>query len=284
LRPPRSPPRRPISRRFTASRPGETADRGAEHLRFAVAPAPPQKEITNVTTPTLEFYLPPKDKNTGAAMIVLPGGGFTSLKMDYEGEDAAAWMSSIGVAGIVLKYRVPKQGADRYVAASQDAQRSISLVRSRAAEWGIDPAKIGIFGFSAGSIAGAVVETHYDERMYPAIDEIDKTSCKPDFAALIYPGTVLVDGKLLPDIRYTKESPPTFIAVADADHTEFSIALYQAMKAAGVPSELHIYADGAHGFGMRPGPEPHTSWPLRLEDWMRWRKIIPRAEEPAPTK
>jgi acetyl esterase/lipase len=256
--------------------PGETAAIGPERLRISVPPATPQKEVFDVSTPAIEIYRPSGSTNTGAAMIVLPGGGFSVLKMDYEGEDCAVWLNSIGVTGIVLKYRVPqRQGApSRYWPALQDTQRAISFVRSRAAEWNVDPNRIGIVGFSAGSVVGAVAENNFEKRSYESVDDVDKISCRPDFAALVYPGALVQDGKLIPEIQVSKESPPTFIAIANNDNTESSVALYSSLKKAGVSAELHIYADGAHGFGMRPSTQPHATWPNRLQDWMNNQGLL----------
>ena len=159
--------------------------------------------------------------------------------MDYEGEDVAAWLNTLGVTGIVLKYRVPgREGEPQHVPALQDAQRSLSLVRSRAAEWGIDPSRLGMLGFSAGAHLTAAASTNFDKRAYEPIDEIDKQSCRPDFAVVIYPGGVFdkAKGELAPEIRVTKETPPTFIVQANDDrvNSENSVFYYLALKHAGV--------------------------------------------------
>jgi acetyl esterase/lipase len=254
--------------------PGETNQLGAERVRVSTSPLP-KKEVFNVSTPQLEVFRPAPDKNTGTAIIVCPGGGFSELMMDYEGEDCAAWLNTIGVTGIVLKYRVPQRpGQPRYWAALQDAQRAISLVRSKAGDWDIAQDRIGMLGFSAGGIMAAAAECNFDKRRYAATDDVDKVSCRPDFAVLVYPGTMLQDGQLAPDFQVSKDAPPTFITLAHGDITENSVLFYLSLKKAGVPAELHIYADGAHGFGMRPGDEPHVTWTARLHDWLNYRGLL----------
>lgn len=255
--------------------PGESQQIAPERVRISVPPAKPQKEITNVSEPALEIFPAPRSNNTGVSLIILPGGGFGSLKMDYEGEDFAVWANTIGVTGIVLKYRVPqRQGMPRHMAVLQDLQRSISLVRSKASELGIDPNKIGVTGFSAGGIAAVYAQTSYEKRSYEAVDDIDKVSCKPDFSVLIYPGTITQNGKLFEDIKPTKDGPPTFIAVAHNDATANAVQFYIALKEAGVSTEMHIYASGVHGFGMFPSEEPHGTWTARLTEWLKYQKLL----------
>lgn len=259
--------------------PNESQQIGPERVRVSNGPPRPQKEITNVSEPALLIFPAPRSNNTGVSMIILPGGGFGSLKMDYEGEDFAAWANTVGVTGIVLKYRVPiRQGLPRHQPALQDLQRSISLVRSKAADLGVDPNKIGVAGFSAGAIAAVYAQTNFEKRAYEAIDDIDKISCKPDFSVLIYPGTILQNGKLFDDIKVTKDTPPTFIAVSHADNTMNAVQFYIALKEAAVPTEMHVYASGVHGFGMFPSDEPHGSWTARLTEWLKFQKLT----TPAP--
>src|SRR5262249_1202648 len=159
------------------------------------------------------------------------------------------WLSTIGVTGIVVKYRVPqRQGLPaRYTARTQDAERAVSMVRARAKEWNLDPNRVGLLGFSAGGIAVAEAEVNFDKRSYEAVDDVDKVSCRPDFVMLIYPGTIVENGKLLSDINVPKNAPPTFIAIANSDKTENAVLMYMAMKQAGISTEMHIYADGEHG-------------------------------------
>jgi acetyl esterase/lipase len=262
--------------------PGDTMQLGAERVRNSTNAAGPQKEVFDVSVPTLEIFRPAKEKDTGVSIVIIPGGGFGVLKMDYEGEDCATWLNTIGVTGIVLKYRVPQRPAapNRYFAALQDTQRAMSVVRAHAAEWNLDPKRVGLLGFSAGSVVGAVAESNYDKRSYASVDDVDKTSCRPDFSALIYPGQIVEkDGTLISDVTVSKQTPATFIAVADSDKTENAVAVYTALKKAGVSAELHIYADGEHGFGMRPTTQPHGTWNVRFEEWMVNQGILKGTEK-----
>ena len=242
------------------------------------------KKVTNVTRPTLTVFRPDKDKDVGAAVIVCPGGGYKSLMMDYEGEDVARWLTTLGVTGIVLKYRLPApEGTPRWAPALQDAQRSVSLVRSKAAEWGIDPQRIGVLGFSAGGHLSAAVSTNFDKRTYDAVDDVDKSSCRPDFAVLVYPGGVLEKGadgkpteKLSAEVRVTPQTPPAFIVMADNDPVNpvNAVTYYLALKHAGVPAELHVYSAGGHGFGIKKTDKPAATWPERCAEWMRGQGIL----------
>jgi len=246
------------------------------------APTKDAKWITNVTKPTLTIFRPAKDKNTETAILICPGGGYWNLAWDLEGEEVAAWLNTIGVTGIVLKYRVPRRPdqPERLPAPGPllDAQRAISLVRSHAAEWGIDPGRVGIIGFSAGGHLAIATATHFDKRGYEPSDEIDKASCRPDFAGAIYPG-YLIEQKspgvelnkdvLAPYIRIPKETPPIFLVHASDDPVagaENSAVMYLALKRANVPAELHVYAQGGHGFGVRKNPCP--VWTDRFVDWL----------------
>jgi acetyl esterase/lipase len=258
--------------------PGETGE-----FKDEVAPTKPgekpSRKVTSVATPTLAVYRPTKEKNTGVAVIVCPGGGYSALMMDYEGEDAATWLNTLGVTGIVLKYRVPqRKGVPRYLPALQDAQRSISIVRSRAREWGIDEKKIGMLGFSAGGHLTAAAATNFDKRAYDAIDDIDKASARPDFGVVVYPGGVVERGKdaLSPEIKVTAQTPPMFIVQANDDrvNSENSVFLYLALKRANVPAELHIYSSGGHGFGLKPSDKPASTWPQRCAEWMTSQGIL----------
>src|SRR5579884_695573 len=243
--------------------------------------------ITNVSKPTLSVFRPDKDKDTGACVIVCPGGGYNMLAWDHEGEEVAAWLNSIGVTGIVLKYRVPRrpdQPKDKPpIGALQDAQRALSLVRSKAKEWKIDPHRIGILGFSAGGHLAAWASTRFDQRAYKAtdtwpLDDIDKVDCRPDFAVLIYPGYLAERDKevLNPDIRVRKDCPPMFLVHANNDPVtpENSVRMYLALKRAGVPAEMHIYASGGHGFGMRPSDKPCSTWPKRCAEWLQSQGLL----------
>jgi acetyl esterase/lipase len=265
---------------FTGKVPGETKPIPDEKFEQQK----PTRLLHNVSKPTLTVFRPAKDKDTGAAVIVAPGGGYNILAWDHEGLDVAAWLNSIGVTGIVLKYRVPRR-ADHPKAPLQDAQRAVSLVRSKATEWGLDPKRIGMLGFSAGGHLAAVTATNFDQRAYEPIDAIDKVGCRPDFAVLVYPGLVVSKGKdeLAPEVRVSKDAPPMFFAHCSDDKVvpENSIMLYLALKKVGVPAEMHIYAAGGHGFGLdRAKYAPANAWPKRCEEWLRTQGLLKVAGAP----
>ncbi len=264
--------------------PGETVAIGEEKIDRQ--PSGAVTGITNVSTPTITVYRPAREKDTGVAVVVAPGGGYNQLAMGHEGDDVAAWLNSIGITGVVLKYRVPRR-ADQPkdqppIGALQDAQRAISMVRSKASEWGLDSARIGMLGFSAGGHLTAWASTNSDKRAYDPIDAIDKVSCRPDFAAMIYSGGVLLRGsstELSPEIRISSTTPPCFLAHAGDDRVspENSVRMYLALKQAGVPADLHIYAKGGHGFGLRPSKNPASTWPARCEEWLRSQGLLERS-------
>ena len=261
--------------------PGDKTDIGAEKVTESKPGEFPVERITNVSLPTLTIFKPAKDLDTGAAVIVAPGGGYSILAWDLEGVEVARWLNSIGVTGIVLKYRVPRRPGSPPGAppqAEMDAQRAVSLVRSKAKELGIDPKRIGILGFSAGGHLTAWTCTNFDKRSYEPADAADNESCRPDFAVLIYPAYLAAkDGDgLAADIRVTKATPPTFIAVAanDGISAEGSARLFLALKRAGVPAELHEYASGGHGFGLRPSDKPCSTWPKLCAAWMKARGLL----------
>jgi acetyl esterase/lipase len=268
--------------------PGEKGAVGEEHF---VEPKAGQKStvkrLTNVSKPTLTIFRPEKSKDTGAAVVIAPGGGYSILAWDLEGEEVARWLNSIGVTGIVLKYRVPRRPDDRKdkppVGPLQDAQRALSLVRSKAAELGIDPKRIGMLGFSAGGHLTAATSTNFDRRAYEPIDAVDKVSCRPDFTVLIYPAYLVAKDKteLSPEIRVSAETPPTFLIHAGDDgvSAENSVRYYLALKQAKVPAELHVYASGGHGFGLRPSAHPASTWPKRCEEWLKSRGLLEPAKK-----
>ena len=221
--------------------------------------------LTNVSVPTVAIFKPKPEVDTGAAVVIAPGGGHTILAYDLEGTEVATWLNSIGLTGIVLKYRVPGRDPDkRWLAAAQDGQRAMSLVRGRADEIGIDPDRIGIIGFSAGGTPvryAALVK----ERLYAPVDRYDAVSFRPDFAAPIYSGGV-PEGATI-----TAECPPFFMVIAhdDRDRSVAVAELYIALKQSDVSAELHIYESGGHGYGLRKTELPVTTWPDRMEEWMR---------------
>ncbi|HVK10514.1 MAG TPA: alpha/beta hydrolase [Gemmataceae bacterium] len=259
--------------------PGEKGNIGAEMRQPPKAGEnPPVVRLTNVTKPTVTVYKPAKEKDTGAAVVIAPGGGYTILAYEHEGTQVAEWLQSIGVTGVLLKYRVPRRPdapkGEPPVWALQDAQRAMSLTRSKAAEWGIDPKRIGMLGFSAGGHLTAWTATNPDKRAYDAIDDVDKVSSRPDFAVLIYPGGMIdrqSKDRLAPEIRVSKETPPCFLAVAynDAGPLDSSLKMLAALKDNQVSAELHVYSAGGHGFGMRASDKPHAAWPARCAEWLR---------------
>jgi acetyl esterase/lipase len=246
--------------------------------------------LTNVTKPTITVFRAPAAKSNGTAVVVAPGGGYSHLAWDHEGEQVARWLNSLGVSAFVLKYRVPRrpgQSKDEPPPhALADAQRALSLVRNKATVFDIDPERIGMLGFSAGGHLTAWTSTNFDQRGYDTVDDADRISCRPNFAVLIYPGGVIKRGtiELSPEIRVTASTPPTFLAHANNDPVspENSVAYYLALKKAGVPVELHIFETGGHGFGMRPGPHPNSEWPTRCAEWMRDRGLLKPAEKTKP--
>jgi len=233
----------------------------------------PLVRLGNVSSPTLTLYEPQKN-NTGAAVVVFPGGAYRILAIDLEGTEVCDWLNSAGVACVLVKYRVPGTGPyPKSPAALQDAQRAIGIVRSRAAEWHIDPNRIGVLGFSAGAHLAAAVSTHFDRRLYDAVDAADSVSCRPDFAVIVYPGYLALAEKNFaanPDIPVTAQTPPSFILQAEDDpvHVENAVVYFMALKNAKVPAELHIYAAGGHGYGLRRTEEPVTTWPASVITWM----------------
>ncbi len=230
--------------------------------------------IGGITNPTIQVFSPPTGKNTGTAVLVFPGGGYSILAFDLEGTEVCEWLNSIGVTGVLLKYRVPPhKGAVRYAAPLQDAQRALRVVRSRAREWGIDPARVGVLGFSAGGHLAAAASTNFDTETYPPADPADKLSARPDFAVIIYPGYLAPDikdtGKIAPELKVSTNTPPTFLVQAEDDpvHVENSVFYFLALKNAKVPAEMHLYAAGGHGYGLRPTPVPITGWPALAAKW-----------------
>lgn len=228
-------------------------------------------KITNVSKPTLAIYRPEKSIDTGAAMIVLPGGGHHILAYDHEGTEVAEWLAKNGVTGIVLKYRVPARDKDkRWLAAVQDTQRAVRVVRGKAKDWGIDPKRIGLLGFSAGGEAAGIASTRHDQDFYP-IDK-EEISARPDFVCLLYPGGFIEkdNATLRVYAKPNKTTPPMCLVHAFDDGVDVrnSLVLAAEMKAVGVPCELHVYATGGHGYGMRRTGHPINDWPQRCLEWM----------------
>jgi acetyl esterase/lipase len=268
--------------------PGKTPEdvgiKGEEASRIHQSPlVGPTKLITNVSRPTLTIYPPPRDKNTGTAIVICPGGGYWDLYWELEGEEVAAWLNSLGVTGIILKYRCPRRPGDAPgeppLGPQLDAQRVIRLVRSRAAEWGIDPKRIGIVGFSAGGHLALATATGFSKRLYDPVDAIDEVSCRPDFAILCYSGYLKAKGKdeISPGIQISADTPPVFLAhssddkISDAENSTF---MYVALKRAGIPAELHVYATGDHDFGVRQNEKLPSSWTNLCVTWLRSQNLL----------
>jgi acetyl esterase/lipase len=239
----------------------------------------PLIRLGNVSDPTLTLYAP-KGKNTGAAVVVFPGGGYQILAIDLEGTEVCDWLTSVGVSCILVKYRVPNTGPyPKSASALQDAQRALGIVRSHAAEWHINEHRIGVLGFSAGGHLVAALSTHFDQRLYDPVDRADQLGCRPDFAVLVYPAYLAMEQQDFapdPDVRPTEKTPPSFIVQAEDDpiHVENATVYFLALKNAKVPAELHIYAQGGHGYGLRPNGLPVTTWPRSVEAWLKTIKVL----------
>jgi acetyl esterase/lipase len=248
----------------------------------------PWTYISNVSLPTTTVYSP-IEKNTGAAVVVFPGGGYQLLAIDLEGTEVCDWLTSKGITCVLLKYRVPglalypksapypRSGPyPQSPMALEDAQRTVGMVRLSAAKWHIDPHKIGVLGFSAGGHLVAAMSTHFDERLYTAIDDADKESCRPDFAVAIYPGHLLEnapkDFSLNPAVPVSSQTPPTFLLQAEddpIDSVQNALVYFIALQKVGVPVEMHLYAHGGHAFGLRRTKFPITGWPQLVEVWLK---------------
>jgi len=270
--------------------PDENGGIGEEYVRMSPMSERKQVEVTestrlvtNVTKPTLTIYPPAKDKASGAALLICPGGGYWNLYWQLEGEEVASWANSLGVTGIILKYRVPRRPDEPKGEPArrplQDAQRAVSLVRSKAQEWGIDPNKIGMVGFSAGGHLAIATATSFDRRTYEPIDDIDKVSCRPDFAIPVYSGYLKVKDKneLEPAIRIPAGTPPIFLVHGSDDIVsppEGSVLMYLALKKAGIPAELHVFANTTHDFGVRQTGQPYSTWTVSCANWLRDQKLL----------
>jgi len=276
--------------------PDEPGGIGAEKIRMSPKLDRKQVEVTeqtrlvtNVTRPTITVYRPAKANNSGAAVLICPGGGYWDLYWQLEGEEVAAWLNSLGMTGIILKYRVPRRPDEPKGEPArrplQDAQRAVSLVRSKAGEWGIDPKRIGVVGFSAGGHLAFVTATRFEKRSYISIDAIDKVGCRPDFAIVVYPGYLKAKDKdeLAPGLSIPRGTPPIFLAHGGADIVsppEHSVVTYLALKRAGTPAELHVYAAAAHDFGVRASNHPCSTWTRSCADWLRHQRFLKPTAKP----
>lgn len=240
--------------------------------------------ITKVTVPQISVFTPDDKKRNGAAVIVCPGGGYHILAYDKEGTEVAHWLNTLGVTAIVLKYRVPRRNEGLpQVAALQDVQRAIRLVRSHADEWQIDQQRLGVLGFSAGGHLTVMAGTTWSRNAYEPIDKVDQLNARPDFLVPIY-AAYLSDGekgdRLSDSVQINKQTPPMFLAVSANDKRRAVDAarLFIALKDAGVKGELHIYSDGGHGYGLRTSPFPAHTWPARCGEWMAFNGLLTRKE------
>ena len=238
--------------------------------------------VLKVTKPMITVYRPAEEKNTGACVVVCPGGGYNILAIDHEGVDVCIWLNKIGVTGVLLHYRVPRvKDLPKHAAPLMDAQRAIRVTRQHAKEWQIAPNRVGVLGFSAGGHLTVATGTNYDRSDYPKVDAADELSCRPDFLIPIYPAYLTDDYrgdslKLADEIRVDKNTPPSIMihATDDGVSATNSVAFYLALKKAGVATELHIYPSGGHGYGIRKTNHAVSTWPKRVEQWLRSRDII----------
>jgi acetyl esterase/lipase len=283
--------------------PDEAGDIGPEKVRMS--PKHTKKEvevtestrmITNVSKPTITIYRPEKSKDTGVAVLICPGGGYWNLFWELEGEEVAAWLNAQGMTGIILKYRVPRRPDEPKGLPArrplQDAQRAVSLVRSRAKDWGIDPRRIGMVGFSAGGHLVVATATSFEKRTYKPVDAIDKVSCRPDFGIAVYSGYLKAKDRdeLAPGLRVPAGTPPIFLAHGGADiisTPEHSVFMYLALRRAGIPAELHIYAGAAHDFAVRKVGHPCSNWTKHCVAWLNaqgFLKATRASSQPPPGK
>jgi len=257
------------------------------------------RKVQGVTVPTIKVHLPPKKTNTGAAFVLIPGGGYSGLAIDKEGHDIARYLNTIGITGIVLKYRLPRPEGFvfHHDVPLSDAVRAIRITRHYAKEWGLDPDRIGVMGASAGGHLASSLATHFDEFGGESTDSIDSLSSRPDFQVLLYPVISFRDGiahggsrrNLIgenpsPDLidRYSNElqvtvtTPPAFLVSTYDDHVkaENSMLYFKALRAVDVPAELHIYEVGGHGYGISPTGNPVSTWHLRMAEWMKQRELL----------
>lgn len=238
--------------------------------------------LADVSAPTLTFFPAEKSKQTGATVVVFPGGGYNILAMDLEGTEVCEWLNDLGVHAVLVKYRVPRPpaGTAPHARALQDAQRAMGLVRSRAADWGLDPGRIGALGFSAGGhLVATLTASASGGRSYPSVDAADQTGCRPDFQVLVYPAYLTPKDsfeKLSPEVGVDSKTPPTFMVITQDDpvHVESALAYYLALQRSKVPGELHVFPSGGHGYGLRRTGLPVTGWPRLAADWMLHQGIV----------
>ena len=239
------------------------------------------KRISNVSEPSITYYLSDSAKANGTTVLVCPGGAYNILAIEHEGEDVCKWLNEIGVHAALLKYRVPRRkNREPHAAPLQDAQRAIGLIRRAGENWEVPLTKLGVLGFSAGGNLAVMTATSFNQRTYEKVDSADELSCLPDFAMPIYPAYLLDEknqGRLAPHIKITKHCPPFFFAHTGDDRipAEGSVLTYLALENAGVVgNELHVYSFGGHGYGLRKSEKAVSQWPDRAEAWMRSLKLL----------
>ncbi|MEO7313361.1 MAG: alpha/beta hydrolase [Chitinophagaceae bacterium] len=222
--------------------------------------------ITDINDPLVTVFLPSAGKNTGAAVIVCPGGGNKYLALNMEGDEVAQWLNGLGITAFVLQYRVPM----KQKAALQDIQRALRIIRSNAAQWSLDSGKIGVMGFSAGGNLATRATVSYNSTTYLPVDSADSISCRPDFGLLIYPGSLSSgpEHTLKPEFAVPKNTPPIFIFVANDDGIGLPLSFGYALHDAKIPMELHVYPTGGHGYGLRKGNPAAEAWPPLAEKWL----------------
>lgn len=273
--------------------PDEAGDIGPEKVRMSpvldrkqVEVTEPTRLVTDVSKPSITLCRPPRELDSGTAILICPGGGYWDLYWQLEGEEVAAWLNSLGITGIILKYRVPRRADDVKGEPArrplQDAQRAVSLVRSKAREWGLNPQRLGMVGFSAGGHLAIATATTFEKRAYEPQDATDRVSCRPDFAILVYPGYLKAKDKdeLSPALSIPPGTPPVFLAHGDEDiisPPQHSVCMYLALKRAGIPAELHVYAQSAHDFAVRSNDHPCSAWTKACEQWLRHQGFLPQA-------
>lgn len=259
--------------------PGETSDSTGVTQPNRPHERPPVTRVTQIRRPTIDVF--PASRPNGTAILVLPGGGFSKVVPDKEGSEAAPWLNKLGISVFVLRYRTSEatpQTEAAWKRPLQDAQRALRLIRDRAVEWQIQPDRVGVLGFSAGGQVASILHTAKGQAAYEPVDQIDRQNAAPDFSLLIYPWNVLQKGTqtLLPEIRVDDDSPPAFVVHTHDDRSSSvgAVLIYAALRQHNVPAELHVYANGGHGYGMRPvaGSEIGT-WPDRATAWLKLRKL-----------
>jgi acetyl esterase/lipase len=271
--------------------PEEPGNIGPERVRMSprlerrqVEVTEPTRMITGVTTPTITIHSPTSVANAGTAVLIFPGGGYWDLYWELEGEEVAAWLNSLGITGVIVKYRVPRRADDTQGEPArrplQDAQRALRIVRSRASEFGIDPRRIGVIGFSAGGHLAIATATSFEKRTYEPIDDIDQISSRPDFAIAAYSGYLKAKdtNSLAPGLSVPADTPPVFLVHGGDDiisPPEQSLVMYLALKQAGIPAELHLYANTTHDFGVRPSDRPFGQWTDACARWLRDLGFLP---------